>query len=70
MLKRAVARFELDTGMSVDIQATMNGIKQFSYSTPSLESMVRGQQVRRFVLFLKIKFQKFQAFTHFQRQQS
>jgi len=47
MLKRAVARFELDTGMSVDIQATMNGIKQFSYSTPSLESMVRGQQVRR-----------------------
>ena len=49
MLKRAVARFELDTGMSVDIQATMNGIKQFSYSTPSLESMVRGQQVRRFV---------------------
>ncbi|CAG5112511.1 Oidioi.mRNA.OKI2018_I69.chr2.g6721.t1.cds [Oikopleura dioica] len=47
MLKRAVARFELDTGMSVDMQATMNGIKQFSYSTPSLEAMVKGQQMRR-----------------------
>lgn len=68
MLKRAVARFELDTGMSVDIQATMNGIKQFSYNTPSLESMVRGQQVRRFVLNFINKNSMFQAFTSFQRQ--